>query len=90
MQPIWSALSYTCLPNPGALYLVVPSVGEVGRTRRDFRRPSALCGVRRYLFSFSTHAEDADFDQQHGIRTQWEQYAGLDGYCLIFDIREIA
>ena len=43
-----------------------------------------------YLFSFSTHAEDADFDQQHGIRTQWEQYAGLDGYCLIFDIREIA
>jgi hypothetical protein len=36
-----------------------------------------------YLFSFSTHAEDSDFDKQHGIRRQWEQYAGPDGYCFV-------
>jgi hypothetical protein len=43
-----------------------------------------------YLFSFSTHAEDTDFDRQHGIRTQWEEYAGDEGYCFVFDIQEIA
>jgi len=43
-----------------------------------------------YLFSFSTHAEDTDFDREHGIRSQWERYAGVEGYCLVFDIREIA
>jgi hypothetical protein len=43
-----------------------------------------------YLFSFSTHAGDTDFDREHGIRSQWEQYAGAEGYCFVFDIREIA
>jgi hypothetical protein len=43
-----------------------------------------------YLFSFSTHAEDNAFDREHGIPSQWERYAGPEGYCLVFDIREIA
>jgi hypothetical protein len=43
-----------------------------------------------YLFSFSTHATDDSFDREHGIRSQWDRYAGLDGYCLVFDIRDIA
>jgi hypothetical protein len=39
-----------------------------------------------YLFSFSTHADDTAFEREHGVRTQWESYAGPDGFCLVFDI----
>ena len=30
------------------------------------------------------------FDREHGIRSQWDNYAGPEGYCLVFDIREVA
>jgi hypothetical protein len=43
-----------------------------------------------YLFSFSTHSEDAAFDREHGIKSQWECYAGPQGYCLVFDARQLA
>ena len=43
-----------------------------------------------FLFSFSTHAEDSEFDREHGIRSQWGSYAGPNGYCLVFDITEMA
>lgn len=43
-----------------------------------------------YLFSFSTHAEDTAFDRVHGIQSQWTDYAGPEGYCLVFDTGEIA
>ncbi len=43
-----------------------------------------------YLFSFTTHAEDTAFDREHGIRSQWDVYAGPEGYCLVFDIAEVA
>jgi hypothetical protein len=43
-----------------------------------------------YLFSFSTHSEDTAFDREHGIKSQWEDYAGPQGYCLVFDICELA
>jgi hypothetical protein len=43
-----------------------------------------------YLFSFSTHADESEFDRQHGIRSQWDSYAGPEGYCLVFDIQGLA
>jgi hypothetical protein len=43
-----------------------------------------------YLFSFSTHAEDTAFDREHGIQSQWEGYAGPEGYCLVFDTAGVA
>jgi hypothetical protein len=43
-----------------------------------------------YLFSFSTHTEDTAFDREHGIQSQWDGYAGPEGYCLVFDISEVA
>jgi hypothetical protein len=43
-----------------------------------------------YLFSFSTHADDTVFDREHGIRSQWDGYAGPLGYCLVFDTSEVA
>jgi hypothetical protein len=55
-----------------------------------FDGQAAYTAFDAYLFSFSTHADDTDVDREHGIRSQWEQYAGPEGYCLVFDIREIA
>lgn len=43
-----------------------------------------------YLFSFSTHADDTEFDREQGVRSQWNSYAGPEGYCLVFDIGEVA
>ena len=43
-----------------------------------------------YLFSFSTHSEDTAFDREHGIKSQWEYYAGPQGYCSVFDICQLA
>jgi hypothetical protein len=43
-----------------------------------------------FLFSFSTHADDTAFDREHGVRSQWDEYAGPEGYCLVFDICGVA
>jgi hypothetical protein len=43
-----------------------------------------------YLFSFTTHAVDSEFDRKYGIPSQWERYAGHEGYCLVLDIAEVA
>ena len=51
---------------------------------------AAYSALDAYLFSFSTHADDTAFDREHGIRSQWEQYAGPEGYCFVFDIGKIA
>jgi hypothetical protein len=42
------------------------------------------------LFSFSTHSDDSAFEREHGVRSQWESYAGRDGLCLVFDIAAVA
>jgi hypothetical protein len=42
-----------------------------------------------YLFSFSTHSADSEFDREHGVESQWKGY-GADGYCFVFDISELA
>jgi hypothetical protein len=55
-----------------------------------FDGEAAYSALDPYLFSFSTHAADGSFDREHGIRCQWERYATFDGYCLVFDINDIA
>jgi hypothetical protein len=73
--------------------------GGGARTARDlvdtlyaatFDGKAAYSALDAYLFSFSTHAEDTAFDREHGIRSQWDGYAGPEGYCLVFDIKEMA
>ncbi len=43
-----------------------------------------------YLFSFSTHSDDTAFEREHGVRSQWDNYAGPEGFCLVFDIGKVA
>lgn len=75
------------------------AAGRGKKTARDlvyalygatFDGKAAYSALDAYLFSFSTHANDTDFDREHGIRSQWDNYAGSDGYCLVFDIHEVA
>jgi hypothetical protein len=42
-----------------------------------------------FLLSFSTHANDSKFEQEHGVQSQWKEY-GAEGYCLVFDIGKLA
>jgi hypothetical protein len=55
-----------------------------------FDGKAAYAALEAYLFSFSTHADDTAFDRDHGIRSQWDCYAGPEGYCLVFDIGAVA
>jgi hypothetical protein len=72
--------------------------GRGAKTARDlvnslygatFDGKAHYSALEAYLFSFSTHAGGHVFDREHGISSQWESYAGPEGYCLVFDIREI-
>ena len=73
--------------------------GRGAKTARDlvnalygaiFDGRAVYSALDAYLFSFSTHAEDTEFDREHGIRSQWDGYAGPEGYCLVFNIGEVA
>jgi hypothetical protein len=75
------------------------AAGRGAKTARDlvnslyaatFDGGAVYSALDPYLFSFSTHAEDNAFDREHGIRSQWDQYAGPEGYCLVFNIGEVA
>jgi len=41
--------------------------------------------IAAFMTSFSTHAGDGDFERENGLWSQWERYAGADGYCIVFD-----
>jgi hypothetical protein len=69
------------------------------RTARDlvnafygvtFDCTATYSAMEAFLFSFSSHAGDTEFDRVHGVQSQWESYAGPEGYCLVFDIGAVA
>jgi hypothetical protein len=75
------------------------AAGRGAKTARDlvnslsgatFDGRAVYSALDPYLVSFSTHAEDTAFDHEHGIRSQWDSYAGPEGYCVVFDIGEVA
>ena len=41
--------------------------------------------IAAFMTLFSTHAGDGDFERENGLWSQWERYAGADGYCIVFD-----
>lgn len=55
-----------------------------------FDGQASYASLAAYLFSFSTHAADTDFDREHGIASQWNTYAGPEGYCCVFDTHALA
>jgi hypothetical protein len=64
-----------------------------GGARRMFESlyGASFAAVRRsskiaaFMTSFTTHAADGDFERENGLWSQWDQYAGPDGYCIVLD-----
>jgi hypothetical protein len=50
----------------------------------DKKAPTALDA---FVTSFSTHAGDGDFEREHGLWSQWRDYAGADGFCMVLDTK---
>jgi hypothetical protein len=50
----------------------------------DGEAPTALDA---FITSFSTHASDSEFEREHGLWSQWRDYAGPDGYCIVLDTK---
>jgi hypothetical protein len=53
----------------------------------DKKAPIALDA---FVTSFSTHAGDGEFEREHGVWSQWRDYAGPDGYCIVLDTEPFA
>jgi hypothetical protein len=47
----------------------------------------APTGLDAFVTSFSTRAGDGDFEREHGVWSQWRDYAGPDGYCIVLDTK---
>jgi hypothetical protein len=55
-----------------------------------FLSKTGFTALDAFLVSFSTHADDGEFEREHGLLSQWEGYAGPDGFCLVFDTSVMA
>jgi hypothetical protein len=55
-----------------------------------FLSKTGFTALDAFMVSFSTHANDGEFEREHGLLSQWEQYAGPEGFCLVFDTSAMA
>jgi hypothetical protein len=58
--------------------------------KATFLSTTGFTALDAFSVSFSTHAEDSDVEREHGLSSQWSEYAGHDGFCLVFDTRLMA
>ena len=58
--------------------------------RTTFLNKTGFTALDAFSVSFTTHADDGDFEREHGLVSQWTSYAGPDGFCLVFDTVEMA
>lgn len=55
-----------------------------------FLSKTGFTALDAFSVSFSTHAQDGEFEREHGLASQWKGYAGADGLCLVFDTSAMA
>jgi len=48
-----------------------------------FEGEASFGALAAFVVSFSTHAEDDDFVRANGLPSQWADYAGPDGLCIV-------
>jgi hypothetical protein len=58
-----------------------------GASFAPVRRSSKIAA---FMTSFSTHAADGEFERVNGLWSQWDRYAGPDGFCIVFDTAALA
>ena len=54
-----------------------------------FKSKGGFSKIEAFMASFSSHAVDSDFEREHGLWSQWNRYAGPDGFCIVLDTAEI-
>ena len=72
----------------GSVKLATDLVDELYRP--TFLSNTGATAVDAFTVSFSTHANDSETEREHGLASQWKDYAGPDGFCLVFDTTRIA
>src|SRR5579871_2942350 len=55
-----------------------------------FLNKEGFTALDAFSVSFTTHANDGEFEREHGLPSQWTNYAGPDGFCLVFDTPQMA
>jgi hypothetical protein len=50
-----------------------------------FNNKGGFSALDAFMTSFSTHSGDTAFEREHGLYSQWKEYAGEDGFCIVFD-----
>jgi hypothetical protein len=55
-----------------------------------FFNKGGLSALDAFVVSFSTHAHDGEFEREHGLRSQWTEYASDDGFCIVLDTSAMA
>ncbi len=55
-----------------------------------FLGKASFSALEAFVVSFSTHAHDGDFERANGVASQWRDYAGPDGVCMVLDTAAVA
>lgn len=58
--------------------------------RSTFENKGGFTSLDAFITSFSTHSDDAEFVRANGLDAQWAEYAGKDGFCMVFDTAALA
>jgi hypothetical protein len=72
----------------GADKLAADFVNEL--YNKIFLNRTGFTALDAFSVSFSTHADDGEFEREHGLASQWRGYAGDEGFCLVFDTSAMA
>lgn len=54
-----------------------------------FASTTGYTKLEAFMASFSSHAADSAFERENGLWSQWENYAGFDGFCIVLDTAEM-
>jgi hypothetical protein len=50
-----------------------------------FKNKGGFTALGVFMTSFSSHSGDTPFEREHGLYSQWKEYAGEDGFCIVLD-----
>jgi hypothetical protein len=53
--------------------------------KSTFKNKGGFTALDAFMTSFSTHSGDTPFEREHGLYSQWQEYAGDNGFCIVFD-----
>jgi hypothetical protein len=58
--------------------------------KSTFENEGGFTALDAFVTSFSTHSDDTPFVRANGLDTEWAEYAGKDGFCMVLDTAALA